>query len=125
MSRWPDLPSEINSNLVYGVFQVRGGWSQRLQGSALASVDPHTREVRLLEYMSRDSYDLGINDFNFKVYSTNVSVAVYEGEDFEFEINEEDVDQVRLAWTKFKSKKLKEHVVKTSRPTGKKSRPTM
>ena len=121
MSRWPELPQTTEPGYAYGVLLIRKGWGRRTSTSVLAMANVQTCEVTPVEYLSRDCYDFSSDEFAFRPYGSRETYPVIEGDNFEFEMDEADVQNAHQRWGAYQAKQLMKHIQKVPR-TGQDSR---
>lgn len=115
MSRWPELPQTTEPGYAYGVLLIRKGWGRRTSTSVLAMANVQTCEVTPVEYLSRDCYDFSSDEFAFRPYGSRESYPVIEGNGFDFEMDEADVQNAHQRWSAYQTKRLTKHVQKAAR----------
>lgn len=113
MSYLPQPPKVTELGYAYGVLRVKRG--SRTTQRVVARVDLSTCEMTMVEYLSRDAYDLSENLFEFKPFGGKESYIVIEGDDFEFEMDPADTANSGQAWARYQAKRLAAHVQKVPR----------
>lgn len=113
MSYLPQPPQVTEPGYAYGVLRVKRG--SRITQRVVARVDLATCEVAMVEYLSRDAYDLSENLLEFKPFGGKDAYIVIEGDDFEFEMDPADTANSGQAWARYQAKRLAAHVQKGPR----------
>ena len=89
-------------NCAYGDLLVKNG--ARLRHSVAARVDLATGALHTEEYLSRDAYDWGLDDIQFRVRGAKEPIMVDEGTEFEgagevdFCIHPSELPDIKRAW---------------------------
>lgn len=112
-------PQVTEPGYAYGVLRVKRG--ARTTQRVVARVDLETCEVSMVEYLSRDAYDLCDNLLEFKPFGGKEAYIVIDGDDFELEMDEADTANAGQAWSLYQAKRLAAHVQKVPRPAAKRS----